>query len=51
MIETPRELDAVCTVLQNEYDVAPETCRAEVELFLDELAKQGAVAIGQPSAI
>jgi len=46
LIETPQELDAVCARLQSEFDVAPEVCRAEVETFLDELAKHGAVALG-----
>jgi hypothetical protein len=49
LIETPREVEAVCAQLQQEYDVTPEACRAEVETFLDELEKQGAVAF-EPDA-
>jgi hypothetical protein len=50
LIETPQEIDAVCAQLQREYDVAPETCRAEVETFLNELVQNGAVAIDPPAA-
>ena len=50
LIDTPQEVDAVCAQLQNEYDVAPETCRAEVESFLNELVQHGAVALDPPSA-
>ena len=49
LIDTPQEVDAVCAQLQAEYDVAPETCRAEVESFLNELVQHGAVAL-DPSA-
>ncbi|HZD91598.1 MAG TPA: PqqD family peptide modification chaperone [Pseudolabrys sp.] len=48
MIETPCDVEAVCAQLQSEYDVAPETCRAEVEDFLNELVSHGAVAIDPP---
>ena len=29
LIETPKDIDAVCTELQSEYAVTPEACRAE----------------------
>ena len=46
LIETPQDVDAVCAQLQDEYDgVTPEACRAEVETFLNELVKHGAVAL------
>lgn len=45
IIDTPRDIDAVCTQLQQEYDVTAETCRAEVESFLNELVKHGAIAL------
>jgi hypothetical protein len=49
LIETPQELDALCTRLQDEYDgVTPEVCRAEVESFLNELVKHGAIALDPP---
>ncbi len=50
LLDTPQEIDAVCARLQGEYDVPPETCRAEVESFLDELVQHGAVALDPPPA-
>jgi hypothetical protein len=51
LIETPRDFDAICAQLQGEYDdVTPETCRAEVENFLNELVKHGAIALDPPPA-
>lgn len=50
IIETPREFEAVCAQLQQEYDVTPDVCRAEVETFLSELAKHGAIALDPPPA-
>src|SRR5262249_1596049 len=44
LIETPQEIDAVCAPLLEEFEVAPETCRAEVQAFLNELVTHGAVA-------
>jgi hypothetical protein len=45
LIETPQPLDIVVARLQEEYDVPPETCRAEVDTFLKELSTYGAVAL------
>jgi Coenzyme PQQ synthesis protein D (PqqD) len=45
LIETPQEIDAVCARLVDEFDVTPEVCRTEVEAFLNELVKHGAVAL------
>ena len=45
LIDTPQDIDAVCAQLQREYDVTPETCRAEVETFLNELVKHGTIAL------
>jgi len=50
LVETPQTIDAVCTQLQNEFDVTPDVCRAEVETFLNELAKHGAIAFGPSPA-
>jgi hypothetical protein len=50
LIETPQEVDAVCARLQEEYEVAPEICRNEVETFLNELVKHGAIAFDPPPA-
>jgi hypothetical protein len=48
LIETPQEIDAVCARLTQEFDVAPDACRAEVETFLNELVKHGAIALDPP---
>lgn len=45
LIEVPAALDDVCARLLDEYDITPEVCRAEVETFLQDLAKHGAVAL------
>jgi hypothetical protein len=45
LIETPREIDAICAQLESEYDVSSEICRSEVAAFLDELVKHGAIAV------
>jgi hypothetical protein len=45
LIDRPQDVDAVCDQLQREYEVTPETCRAEVETFLKEMVKHGAVAL------
>ncbi len=51
LIETQQEIDALCARLQDEYDdVTPEACRAEVESFLNELVKHGAIALDPPPA-
>jgi hypothetical protein len=50
LIDTPLAVDAVCVQLQQEYEVAPEVCRAEVENFLNELVTHGAIALDPPSA-
>ena len=45
LIETPQNFDVLCGQLQQEFEVAPEDCRAQVEEFLNELVKHGAVAL------
>lgn len=50
LIETPRDVDAVCAELCREYAVTPDICRAEVETFLNELVKHGAIALDPPPA-
>ena len=50
LIETPLDVEAVCGQLAEEYDVAPDACRAEVEQFLNELVKHGAIALDPPPA-
>ena len=50
LIETPQDVDAVCARLVNEFEVTPEVCRTEVETFLNELVKHGAIALDPPPA-
>jgi len=50
LLETPQEFEMLCVRLEQEFDVAPETCRAEVTDFLNALVKHGAVAFDPPSA-
>ena len=50
LIETPQEVEAVCVRLQDEFEVEPEVCRTEVESFLNELVKHGAIALDPPPA-
>ncbi|MDO9414096.1 MAG: PqqD family peptide modification chaperone [Pseudolabrys sp.] len=50
LLETDNDIDAICAQLQQEYEVTPEVCRAEVESFCNELVKQGAIAIDPPPA-
>ena len=45
LIEEPRDHAEICAQLEREFEVTPEICRAEVEEFLAELARQGAVAL------
>jgi hypothetical protein len=50
MLDTPRDVDAICAQLLKEYDIAPDACRAEIDVFLNELVKHGAVALDPPPA-
>jgi len=50
LIETPQDVDAVCARLVGEFEVTPEVCRTEVETFLNELVKHGAIALDPPPA-
>ena len=50
LLETPRSIDEICDVLVRRFEVAPEVCRAEVESFLADLQKHGAIAIDAPAS-
>jgi hypothetical protein len=50
LIDTPQELETLCSKLQEEFDVSNETCRADVEAFLKELVKHGAISLDPASA-
>ena len=45
LLERVTTLDGICDELVRQYDVERETCRAEVQAFLAELANAGALAI------
>jgi Coenzyme PQQ synthesis protein D (PqqD) len=46
LIETPRDLNEICSALSEEFETTPETCRPEVEAFLAQLEERGAVIRG-----
>ena len=45
ILETPKEIDAICAELRKEYAIGAEECRAEVSSFLSELVEHGAIAL------
>jgi coenzyme PQQ synthesis protein D (PqqD) len=48
LLETPQERGTLYAQLQQEYDVSAEICCADVDTFLDELEKHGAIAFDPP---
>lgn len=40
----PRDLDALCAAVAEEYDVTPAACRGDVAAFLEQLSGKGMVA-------
>ena len=45
LVEVPRTIDDLCTQLVTEFDVTRDVCRAEVETFLRDLERHGAIAL------
>jgi len=45
LIETPRDVATVCEELQREFEVSPDVCKAEVDSFLAEMEKHGAIVL------
>lgn len=45
LLETPQSVESLCGTLIAEYEVDPETCRAEVDAFLAKLVEHRAVRI------
>ena len=43
IIETPMALPDICAALAAEFETTPEACQADVEGFLEELERRGAV--------
>jgi hypothetical protein len=48
LIDTPRSTEDIYAALEDEFAVASETCRAEVDAFLRDLAGQRAIVIETP---
>lgn len=47
LIEAPQTVESLCAALVEEYDVAPATCRAEVDAFLATLRQHDAIRIDE----
>jgi hypothetical protein len=47
LIETPSDVAKVCEELQREFEVSPEVCEAEVNSFLAEMEKHGAIVLNR----
>ena len=45
LVEVPRTIEDLCAQLVTEFDVTDNVCRAEVETFLRDLEKHGAIAL------
>ncbi|HEX3918954.1 MAG TPA: PqqD family protein [Caulobacteraceae bacterium] len=43
LLEAPADFSQICATLTGEFDVSEDTCRAEVESFLADLEKRGAI--------
>jgi hypothetical protein len=44
LLDTPQSVDSLCIELVDEFDVAPDACRSEVEDFLTLLGDYHAIA-------
>jgi len=47
LIEAPKDIATVCEELQREFEVSPEVCKAEVDSFLAEMEKHGAIVVNR----
>jgi hypothetical protein len=47
LIETPSDVITVYEELQREFEVSPEVCKAEVDSFLAEMEKHGAIVVNR----
>ncbi len=45
LLEAESDLERICGALESEFDVAPDVCRAEVEVFVADMADRGLVTI------
>ena len=49
LLEQPAEVDQLLTALQSRYDVDPDTCRQDTEVFISEALKRGMLQEQQPA--
>lgn len=47
LVATPRSMTELCAELQARYDVDAETCRAEVQGFLNEMLEAGLITTAE----
>lgn len=45
MLDAPRTVDFLCSALCREYEISPEICRTQIDVFLLDMEKQGALAV------
>jgi len=45
LLETESELDRICRALEGEFEVAPDVCRAEVTVFVEDMVDRGVVTV------
>lgn len=48
LLESPRKLSELCSLLSQEFEVASDRCHRETRAFVAELAKEGLVEISHP---
>lgn len=46
MLASPISVDAICTALVEQFDVAPDACRRDVVDLLEQLRAEGIVRVG-----
>ena len=51
LLEQPRSVSSICSALEAEYDVDPQTCRSEVEELLQKMAADGLLTESSVSAV
>ena len=47
LIEAPRDVATVCEELQREFEVSADVCKAEVDSFLAEMERHGAIVVNR----
>lgn len=51
LIQEPRMVSEVCSILLEEYDVEPERCRHDLVALLQELAAHGLIEVKDDSSL